>query len=166
MYQPSPFKGDVTEHVRSDCEARYRVIRKWTDGVEGKEVLDFGCAEGYMGFRFIQDGAKHCLFIDNDQKCLHVIDERAKVHEMMYKVTVCEEFPGIKVDIGLLLDLYSEPGVPDLKTFKEFCTTLFVSTSGDGQNKNYKLLTAASNVFQEVIPIYTGYQGRTIYRCR
>lgn len=163
MYQPDPF-GSQVPHVRGDCAERMRSIAKYAD-FKDKTILDFGCAEGYFGFSALKLGAKSCIFIDIDDACLRVIDDRAIKNGLARKVYVYPSLSRDTFDIAFCLSLWSEPGVPSLKDFHKLTQVLFISTSGNGYEKNGKLLDEASNIFAEVIPVHSGYQGRTIYRC-
>ena len=73
-YQPTPFC------VRRDCEERFNAIKEFIPRINNSTVLDFGCAEGYMGFRFLQEHAKSVLFVDNDSDCISLIKERADMY--------------------------------------------------------------------------------------
>lgn len=164
MYQPDPF-GSSRPHVRGDCEERYQAIYGSLTSSD-KALLDFGCAEGYMGFRFLQDGMEEVAFIDHDEGCLKIIDETAIKHGLSSKVKV---YPSLniasKFDVVLCLDLWSSPGVPRCDEWVKITDKLFISTSGPGQSKNHKLEQESKKYYSSVKKIYQGYQNRIIYRC-
>lgn len=165
-YHPNPFAERKESAVRGDCEPRYLAIKENMIISNTSSILDFGCAEGYVGFRFIQDGADSCHFVDNDTDCLEAIKTIASENEIISKVKTSVKIPNNRrFDVVLFLDLWSEKDTPSLKEFSEMTDCLFVSCSGNGSEKNMKLLADASNYFFEVSGIYTGYQGRTIFRC-
>lgn len=166
MYQQSPIEGEQIPAVRHDCLARFQRIADSLKSWEGKTVLDFGCAEGFFGIMFLKQGAKSCTFVDFDPECLKVAAERVRLLGLYKQARYYEKMDGeTRYDIGLCLDLWSEPDVPNLEQFSKQCNVLFVSTSGEGNQKNGKLALEATKHFKTVDAIYTGYAGRTIYRC-
>lgn len=166
MYQPDPF-GSQVAHVRGDCSERYNCIKDVLGDVSGKSVLDFGCAEGYFGFRLLQDGADTCDFIDTDIECLRVINQRAINHGFIDHVITDDEIDKtVSYDIILCLDLWSEPSVPSVEDFHAMCEVLVISTSGNGDSKNGKLLDELGKRYNSIEVCYSNYQGRKIFVCR
>lgn len=171
MYQPNAFTNSGAA-VRGDCGVRYIHILKSLEvngvsDVVGKKILDFGCAEGYFGFKFLQDGAKHITFIDNDEGCLKYIENTALDHGMFTKIKV---YPALnwteEYDIALLLDLWGHGSlIPSLEKFHAHSKILFVSTSGNGNTNNKKLYESLKLLYKNIESIYQGYENRTIFRC-
>jgi len=171
MYQPSPF-GEEFATVRGDCPVRYSyILNSFSDengiaNVDGLNILDFGCAEGYFGLSFLKDGAKSCTFVDHDEGCLKVIYDLAVKHEYSSQVKV---YPSIKLgeifNVVLCLDLWSEPKVPQLEDFCKVADILFISTSGNGDSKSPKLKAECDLYYGKVTKVHCGYENRVIYRC-
>lgn len=165
MYQPIPFAGyEGKEFVRKDCQERWDAIDRNHD-FWNQTVLDYGCAEGYMGFMAIKAGAKYCTFIDTDNDCLKTIADVSFKHCFSDKVYTANSMVGGGFDVCICLDLLYHPEDLTLRDLSDTCYVLFVSPAGDGSTRNTRLERDAKDIYENIIPIHTGYEGRTIYKC-
>lgn len=163
MYQQDLF-GGLKEHVRGDCETRFRAIKEHVDFI-GKSVLDMGCAEGYFGFSAILCGAEHVTFVDNDKECLKVVNTTALDQHFISKIqTKTEINSGKYFDVVICLDLWPHADVAHPRHFKD-AEILIISPSGNGTETNPRLVKELSDYFKFVKPIHSGYQNRIIFKC-
>tara|TARA_Y100000310_G_C20699773_1_gene828608 strand:- start:2400 stop:3032 length:633 start_codon:yes stop_codon:yes gene_type:complete len=182
IYTKPPF-GDKeldlfeSHRQRSECEDRFKAIRKAMGSVAGKNILDIGCATGYIGFRLLQCGADFVIGIDNKPSQLRVIDHFAKKHNLKFH-TWCMEVPCIlspseKHDIVLYLDLHQHiiqhkglsSAIGFLRLLKEIGKVCYIAPSG--QDNNGKMEMDFIDVGFKFECIYEGKApyGRNIYKC-
>lgn len=149
---------------RNDCAARYAAIKESYGEFTGKTLLDFGCAEGYFMFRFVQDGGKMAIGVEINPARVYFVNKLADAKDLSVFCDV--EFPRGSYDIGIYLDLYGDgQELPSLSLFSERVDTLFVSPCRNGDEYNPKLEAELKGLFSSVIQIHKGYENRAIYRC-
>lgn len=165
MYQQSPFEDDVWNATRNDCGIWWSDISNATS-FKGKSVLDFGCAEGYFGFKAILSGAKFCDFVDENEGCLEVIKKSASAHAIE-NYTVSRTFNEFGFwDTIIFLDLiYHGSKLPSLASFATRCTELIISPSGSGTANSPRLREDLAEFFKNIQPIHEGYENRVVFRC-
>lgn len=163
-YQPVPFPEykDVRAQ-RNDCEERYQVIQKNYGDFKGKTLIDVCCANGFFCFRFLQDEGKLAKGIEKENPYILFINTLATEKKMEF---VCHKaFPIGRFDIGIYLDTHYAPGTEEYPRYlAEYTDVCFTSCAcRDSTNEDYKKLLRA--LFKKVIPIYTGFQERVIFKC-
>jgi len=169
LYHPVPFEGyESFGHARrEDCSDRYSIIRlRLPEDISGMSFFDYGCAEGYFLFRFLQGGAKRAVFIDQNEDCLHFAENVANEQGLEDYCEFGPLLPQERCDVGIYLDVHYSGKTPTLQEFKDACHILFVSPSGNGYENSVKLHRDLNEVFDYVEPIYTGYENRTIFYCK
>jgi len=164
-YQPVPFSEyDPQTPWRSDCEERYRVIRDSYGSFRGKTLFDFGCAEGFFMFRFMQDGGMLARGVEINSQRLNFINQLAEAKDI--NVICGNDIPQMNFDIAIYLDLWGDgQDLPTIEDLAIMTRTLFVSPCRDGNEFNPRLELELDRYFSSVIPIYKGYENRAIYRC-
>lgn len=134
-----------------------------------KTLLDFGCAEGYFMFRFMQDGGLFALGVETNDERRRFINSLADAKNL--NVLAQDKFipaynHASRFDIGIYLDLWGDgQELPPLKTFHDCVETLFVSPCRNGEEYNPKLESALNDLFRSVKQIHKGYENRAIFRC-
>ncbi len=164
-YQPIPFPEYVGMDVRRhDCEDRYSVIKAHYGEFKEKTMIDIGCANGYFGWRFLQDGGRSCVGVDNDMNEVDFINDLAKTKNV--------DFIGSNVlidgqyDVGVFLDLYYHQKTEEcgfLEFLAKNCTKVFTSCCRGNRNKDYA--EELKKHFSNVKHIYAGFEERVIYAC-
>ena len=167
MYQPVPFDSYAGKsHVRGDCGERWDCIRGFLpEDITDFSFLDYGCAEGYFLWRALKDGAKKAVFSDFDLACLDVCKNIASDQGYFHKCEFIKGMPEKSVDVCFYLDVHYNDKTPSLKEFKDKCSLLFISPSGDGGKNSRNLFLELIEVFDSVMPIYEGYVDRVIFMC-
>lgn len=165
VYQPTPFKEfEDTQSTRSvqDCEGRYQAIKQNYGDVTGKTLIDLCCANGYFGFRFLQDGGWSVTGIENDKETVEFINNLASSKSLNF---VCKDrvHPDDKADIGIYLDTHFHEGTDGYAEFMKSAVKVLY-TSSSRENDRYRELL--KTLFDNVEQIYDeNYHGRVIYRC-
>lgn len=165
VYQPIPFDRYRTETAeRQDSEERYQKIKgSYQGSFEGKSLIDLCGANGFFGFRFIQDGGQSAIIVDNNEDYISFVESIAS--EYSIPVLASTDLPDKKFDIGLYLDSHYSEGTEVYPIYlKDHVKVLFTS-AGDVQDRelNYKLLL--QSIWEDVEEIHTGFMGRVIYKC-
>lgn len=164
MYQPSPFEPGI-QAQRTDCQKRWDSIIKYLI-CQDKTFFDFGCAEGFFGFKALIAGAKHVTFVELDESVLEHARKTAVKHKLSDRSAFHTTFPEGSWDVGIYLDLiYHGSAQPPLEKFAESCKELYISPSGDGHLNNVRLELDLRPLFKSVEQIHVGFEGRKIYRC-
>ena len=166
LYQPLPFEIDniITDTRRSlaDCEGRYKAIKNDYGDFTDKTLIDLCCANGYFGFRFLQDGGRWTIGIDNDEKCSDLVNRLAQERDLRFvcKYKIDEND---KADIGIYLDTHYHEGTEGyLDYLKNAVKVLYTSPSRN--SNDYRVLL--KNYFKNVEFIYDEkYAERFIYKC-
>lgn len=67
----------LTEQYSMDSEIAAEVLwdANFKDDIDGKKIADLGCGTGILGIGALLLGAKHIIFLDNDEKALTVLKE-------------------------------------------------------------------------------------------
>lgn len=164
-YQPVPFKEyEPMTAWRVDCAARYEDIKKSYGDFSGKSLLDYGCAEGYFMFRFVQDGGKFAVGVETNPNRCDFVNKLSDAKDL--NVFCDKEFPKGGYDIGIYLDLWGDgQELPELKLFRDRVDTLFVSPCRQGDEYNPNLEAELRELFKSVTQIHKGYENRAIFRC-
>lgn len=166
LYQPVTFK-DYYEGTppRADCEDRYKKIKEDYGSFEGKSMIDIGCANGYFGFRFLEDGGHATYGVDVEQEYLDYINEVSEKYKQDFKCG--QELPEYNFDIGLYLDLHYHDKLGDyyVNYLKKHCNVVYTSATGQAGVNNNKYFEYLETLFKNVNYIYMGFQNRIIFRC-
>ena len=164
-YLPIPFEEYIkVSSSREDSKLRYKAIKDSYGSFSGKTMLDFGCAEGYFMFKFIQDGGRYAVGIEINDPCRKFVNELADYK--LESVFCTNEFPDESFDIGLYLDLYGHSSnLPTILQFYSQCETLYISCSGDGDERGTILKLELGSIYKDVLPIGAFFKNRMIYRC-
>lgn len=168
QYQPLPFPEyrDIPAN-RFDCSQRYGIIKPHIDEIVGKTLLDLCCANGYFAFRFLQDGGKSAVGVEDDNETRIWTNDLAIEKGMDFKVykrisEVTESF-----DVCFYLDTHYNDGTKGYLEFvKERCKLAFISPAQNGVVTSPSLHSDLKVLWNEVTPISTGYEARTIFKCR
>lgn len=166
-YHPIPFEEySNISAKRIDSKDRYNKIKESYGDFTGKTLIDFGCAEGFFMWRFIQDGGfkAHGIEVDETKVCFINKLALSKKLRVSADIQLSDGFS----DIGIYLDLYgdSQISVSVLDALIYQCQTLFVSRSGctgDGRDKQLKEHLERLNLKHTLI--HKGFSGREIFRC-
>lgn len=168
-YHQIPFKEyEPMTAKRMDGKARWNAIRESCGDVTDKSLLDFGCAEGFFMWSFMQDGGRCALGVEINDKRKDFINALASNKDLDVTCISRLDDMRLKFDIALFLDLWhddNEPGIPSIATMKSLCDTLFVSPCRSGNEYNPKLEKVLKQEFSSVKEIYQGYESRKIYQC-
>lgn len=161
IYQPFPF-----EIRRKDCEDRYKVIAENLEKSD-KTLIDICCANGYFGFRFLQNGGAEAVGIEINPDYITLVNVLAKIEQLSLK---CQNnLPDRKFDLGIYLDTHYASGTEDyllwLKNNVRKCFTSCCHADGDFLNRNDDYERLLNTMFSTVRPIYKGFAGRIIFRC-
>lgn len=165
-YQPIPFEEyNPQTATRMDCSRRYIAIKESYGSFTGKTLLDFGCAEGYFMWRFVQDSGKYAVGVETSPILVSFINQLATAKDLPVYCT--DELPlGKHYDICFYLDLYGHTDkLPPLKTIHEISETLYVSPSGNADERGMKLREELESLYSDVVPIGAFYENRMTYRC-
>lgn len=164
LYQPIPFKEyEDVSFKRNDCEIRYKAIKSYYGDFNGKTLIDIGCSNGYMGFRFLQDGGKSVYGVELDANCRKIITKIALDKSLDFKTSeFCSEG---QYDIGLYLDLHFHGNIGDsyIHFLKNNCAVSFIAPSGAGRNEDME--EVLKKYFKSHVAIHKGFSNRNIYRC-
>ena len=164
MYQPVPFpEYKDLESKRKDCEERYQAIKKNYGDFKDKTLIDICCANGFFGFRFLQDGGLRARGIETGREKREFIHTLAVEKKMPFLCT--DYLPRLtSFDIGIYLDTHYH-GTTEKDGYLQFLAwntkMCFVSAS---DNRDI-FLPCLQRMFEKVTAIYKGFQERTIYRC-
>lgn len=74
------------------------------DYVQDSCVLDLFAGSGNLGIEAISNGAKKCVFVDNNHKCIRVINENIKEFKIEDKST------SIEMDYCKALEMFKDKG--------------------------------------------------------
>lgn len=166
IYQPIPFDGfDNMKSNRTDCAARYDVIKANYGSFKGKTMYDLCSANCYFGFRFLHDGGKGVIAVEGDNNTRRFVNAMAEDKGLPI---ICQPYlePLIvgtpQIDIGLYLDTHY---ADNTKGFIEHMKTLarVVFTSSCKDNDDYEALL--KTLFPNVQKIYQGFADRKIFKC-
>ena len=134
--------------------------------IPGRTLVDIGCANGYFGFRFIQDGGASVRGVDTDRERVDFVNELAQQKKINFN---CDTYVAgyANFDYGIFLDTIYHDRVSEqyLDYLKENCKTVFVSPSGQGGVYNERLKQDLLKRFSYAMPIYQGFESRVIYKC-
>ena len=165
-YQPVPYgKYKELAPVRNDSRSRYDAIMESYGDPTNKAILDFGCAEGYFCFRWLEDGGRFAYGVENDPTRLQIAEEiiKERAFNMMIELKgpLQQHF-----DVALYLDLWGHHfSLPGLNYFKKSADVVFVSPSKTGKDMNPRLKEAAHATFDNVEFIGQFANDRAIYKC-
>lgn len=139
----------------NSADKRYEAIFKGID-VEDKTLLDLCCHDGYFYKRFMREGGRAAVGVDNDPKHGQLLS---------FDLVTNPHF-----DIGLYLDTHYHTGTEGyLERISSMVTILFTSCayrkSFEKERSNEKYAKELMKLWNEVKPIYTGPHGRIIFRC-
>ncbi len=166
-YQPVPFAeyGNVDPN-RKDCELRWQAIRKHLAlPSEALSMADVGCANGFFGFRFLQEGGGSVVGVERDAEFkdfINVVAERKNLKFTCVQrlVDICGTF-----GVCLYLDLHYHEGTQGyLEAVRALAPVAFISPSGI-QQYDKRLQDELRGMYKNVELIYEGEYGRNIYRC-
>ncbi len=164
MYQPVPFlEYKDLKSQRKDCEERYQVIKKSYGDFKGQSLIDICCANGFFGFRFLQDGGLIVRGVETRRSDREFIDNLAIEKKMRF---VCFDYlpKHTFFDIGIYLDTHYH-GTTVEDGYLEFLlwnTKVSFISAAENRQEFFPLL---QKMFEKVETIYRGFQGRIIYRC-
>ena len=162
LYQPVLFDGyDDLDVVRDDCLQRYEMMRPY---MMGKSLLDLCCSNGYFGFKFLQDGGKKVVGVEENEEICAFVNKMALDNRMNFECvrSIAEVFG--KFDIGIYLDTHYHPSTEGYLEF--ICgkvKQLFASCSRGHRNLEFK--KDLSRYFKNVMEIYLGRHSRAIFLC-
>ena len=168
IYQPIPFEDykDI-EAERTDCGKRYQVIKDNYGDFKDKTLIDICCANGYFMFRFMQDGGKLAKGIEIRREIVNFVNVLAIEKNMDIFCDI--HLNGLKdiFDIGIYLDTHFAIGTEHyLEWLSKHTKTLFTSsTHKESGNTNKEYEGELRKLFKSVLAIYTGFAGRTIFKC-
>ena len=149
---------------RNDCEERYKVIKKDYGDFTNKSLIDYGCAEGYLSFRFLQDGGRYVYGVEIEDKRREIIREVSNNENLNFEVDETWK-KDCKFDVCFFLDLFLHAGVDPgvLEKIHRKVKVAYISPSGQGRNQ--ELEANLEKYWCNYEKIYTGYCDRNIYRC-
>ncbi len=170
-YQPIPFPEykDI-EAQREDCEERYQVIKKNYSTFKDKSLLDVCCSNGYFCFRFLQDGGKRAVGVEERKEIVLFNHRLARDKALNFVCVTAIPFIAIeqKFNIGIYLDTHYHKGTegyPDeLKANAKVVFTSCACNGAEAQGANVNYGRLLKKIFRNVEPIYKGFAGRVIYK--
>ena len=165
FYQPVPFKEfEDVDSSRSilDCENRFQAILRDYGDIKGKTLIDLCCANGYFGFRFLQEGGEMVIGIENDPAVAQFVNALASEKKMNF---ICKDKidPLDKGDLGIYLDTHYHVGTGGyLEYMKSSVDVLYTSSS----QHNLAYGELCRSLFSKVESIFDeDYANRIILRC-
>lgn len=158
-----PFKGSWDTPSRTDCSTRWYAIKDHLGDIQGKTLVDIGCANGYFGFKFLQAGGEFVNGVEIDTEIVDFVNKLAKDNNMNFECTT--QPTDNNFDFCLYLDLHYHDGLNFLRYIKNHSKVAFISPSGDGNKNSPRLEEALKELYLFVEPIYTGFENRTIFKC-
>jgi 2-polyprenyl-3-methyl-5-hydroxy-6-metoxy-1,4-benzoquinol methylase len=169
IYQPIPFEEykDIKSE-RNDSEERYQTIKKNYGDFKDKSLIDICCANGYFMFRFMQDGGRLAKGIEIRREIMNFVNILAIEKNMDISCNIhLNGLKSHKFDIGIYLDTHYAIGTEGyLEYLQKHIKTLFTSSAHkESGNTNEEYKGELRKLFKSVLTIYTGFAGRTIFKC-
>lgn len=155
IYQPIPLKAK-----RKDCEERYAIIRKYMTPLIDRTLIDICCANGYFGFRFLQENGLRVVGVENNIDYINLVNILSKLGEFNFDCVA--RLPDEQFDYGIYLDTHFARETGEYLLFLAKNTKMaFISSATD----NKKLEQELKRIFTTIENIYEGFNGRAIYKC-
>lgn len=166
VYQPIPFEeynGKTAE--RMDSYERYNVIKNDYGSFSDKTLIDIASANGFFVFRFLQDGGKEATAVEANKQYVDFINEMAIGHGLNAKAYYYKDYPVKHFDIGIYLDTHYAEETESYPTYLRDNVDVIYTSCADGATESKKYKDLLNGYFLNVIPLYTGFQERVIYKC-